>query len=215
MFEVWGRPDSSAVARVMWTLGELELVSRRHDWGGTYGGNDDPEYRKMQPAGRIPAVRLPSGESLWESATIVRYLASTHGEGRLVSADPVEKARSEAWMDWSSEFASAVNQLRRAYRRTDATEADIASAHRLAAPAFAVLDRALENRPFLMGDALSIADISLGVWGHRFHRCPGAARPRGFEAIDAWLARLRERPAYLDHVVAHVSSRPQSIGMEV
>lgn len=213
VIEVWGRPDSSAVARVMWTTGELQLPVRRRDWGGAFGGNDDPAYRAMQPAGRIPAVRLPNGEALWESNAVIRYLTAIHDHGGLMPADPVERARAEAWMDWSAAFAGAVNQLRSAYRREDASAAGIAEARRRSAPTLAVLEQALTDRSWLMGDALTVADLALGVWGHRLHRCPDAVRPDDLPAVDAWLARLRARPAYDAHVVRQVSVRTQRVGM--
>lgn len=213
--EVWGRADSSAVARVMWTLGELDLPVRRHDWGGEFGGNDDPAYRAMQPAGRIPAVRLPTGATLWESNAIVRYLTAMHDTGGLMPEDALERAHAEAWMDWAGSLSSAVNLLRSAYRREDASAEGMAAARARAHPALLVLDRALEGRDYVMGERLTIADLALGVWGHRLHRCPDEVRPHDLPAIDAWLARLRARPAYVAHVVTHVSSRPQRVGMAV
>lgn len=213
VIEVWGRPDSSAVARVMWTLGELDLPVRRRDWGGAFGGNDDPDYRGMQPAGRIPALRLPTGEALWESNAIIRYLTATHDPGGLMPNDPLERARAEAWMDWSAAFAGAVNQLRSAYRREDASAEGLVAAQARAATTLRVLEQALADRAWLMGEALSIADLALGVWGHRLHRCPEEVRPNDLPAIDAWLARLRERPAYDAQVVRQVSVRTQRVGM--
>lgn len=213
VIEVWGRADSGAVARVMWTLGELRLPVRRHDWGGRFGGNDDPVYRALQPAGRIPAVRLPSGATLWESGAIIRYFTAVHDMGGTMPADPLVRARAEAWMDWSSAFGAAVGTIRNAYRGQAATIATVTAAVARARPVLEVLDRALADRAFLIGDTLTIADLALGVWGHRLHRCPPEVRPAGLPALDAWLARLRARPAYVEHVVAQVSVRPQRIGM--
>lgn len=212
-FEVWGRPDSSAVARVMWTLAELELPVVRHDWGGAFGGNDQADYRRMQPAGRIPALRLPDGRSLWESATIVRYLAATYAPNALIPTDPYERARTEAWMDWAGAFAGAVGLIRSAYRKPDAAGEEIEDALARAAPVLAVLERALDAGPFVAGERFGVADIALGVWGHRLHRCPHGARPTNLRNIETWLAGLRTRPAYAAHVVAHLSRRPQAIGM--
>jgi glutathione S-transferase len=213
LIEVWGRADSSAVARVMWTLGELGLAARRHDWGGRFGGNDDPAFRAMQPAGRVPAVRLPSGEALWESGAIIRYLAATHDFGGIMPADALARARAEAWMDFSSAFGAAVGAIRSAYRRNDATLASVTAAVVRARPTLDVLDRALADRTFIMGEALTIADLALGVWGYRLHRCPAEVLPGGLQALDAWLTRLRARPAFAEHVVAQVSVRPQHMGM--
>jgi len=45
MIKVWGRSDGSNVIKAMWCIGELGIDYERIDWGGKFGGNDDPEYR--------------------------------------------------------------------------------------------------------------------------------------------------------------------------
>ncbi|HUF87616.1 MAG TPA: glutathione S-transferase, partial [Thermohalobaculum sp.] len=57
MLTIWGRNTSSNVQIVMWAVGELGLAHERIDWGGAFGGNDDPEYLRMNPNGLIPTVR--------------------------------------------------------------------------------------------------------------------------------------------------------------
>ena len=36
---------------------------------------------------------------LWESNSIIRYLANKYGDGALYPADPAERGRGERWMD--------------------------------------------------------------------------------------------------------------------
>ena len=56
MLKVWGRADGSNVIKAMWCIGELGLVHERIDWGGEFGGNDDPQYRRKNPNGRLPTL---------------------------------------------------------------------------------------------------------------------------------------------------------------
>ncbi|MBI1338940.1 glutathione S-transferase [bacterium] len=204
---VYGRPDSSAVARVMWTIGELGLPHERRDWGGPFGGNDDPAYRAMNPAGRIPTLVWPDGRSSWESKAIIRALAAVHDPGGLIPVDPVERAAAEAWMDWSDEFQRAVSELREHPRRREAEGEILAAAVDRAAPALGLLDARLHGRAFIMGGTLSIADLAIGVWAHRWVKLPADAPGLpAFPAMSAWCERLRERPAYQTHVVAQVSA---------
>ena len=56
MLKVWGRATSSNVQKVMWTAAELGLKVERLDVGGTFGGNDTPEYLAMNPNGLVPTV---------------------------------------------------------------------------------------------------------------------------------------------------------------
>lgn len=209
---VWGRADSSAVARVMWTLGELGMAYRRVDWGGIHGGGDDPDYRAMNPSGLIPTLRTAGGFTLWESNTIIRYLAGSRDPGGLMPVEPEARARAEAWMDWSGALAAAVGGVRVAYKSSGATPAGLAAAVARAEPVVRVLDKALARRDFLIGDRLTVADIALGVWTHRWRRCPPELCLPATPSLSDWQARLDARPAYAEHVVAKVSAGPQRIG---
>jgi glutathione S-transferase len=212
---VYGRPDSSTVARLMWTIGELALPHRRVDWGGAFGGNGDPAYRQLNPTGRIPTLILPNGTALWESNAIIRRLASEHsaGIGGLWPAAADLRALCDAWMDWSRDYQSAVSRVREAYKRAEATEESVEAAMRQAAPALGMLERQLASRTFVMGDCLTVADLALGVWVHRWFRAPVdlPGRPE-LPATSAWYARLRQRAPYKEHVVEKVSIGAQRMG---
>ncbi|MEO1323275.1 MAG: glutathione S-transferase family protein [Pseudomonadota bacterium] len=212
MITIYGRPDSSAVARVMWTIGELGLEHQRIDWGGAFGGNDAAEYREMCPSGKIPAVRLEDDETLWESNAIIRYLCARDPKNRFLAANPLERAKTEAWMDWSGALQTAVSRIRKTYKPADASQAEIDKTLEQVAPTFLILNRRLEGQNFVMGHDLSAADFALGVWAHRLWRCPAVAKPDGINAIWMWLERLQSRPAYKEHVMAKVSAGPQSVG---
>jgi glutathione S-transferase len=62
----------------------------------------------------------------------------------------------------------------------------------------AVPEKTLSERPYLGGAAFTMADIPLGCEMQRWMRVP-IERPR-FPAVEAWFERLRERPAFLQHV---------------
>lgn len=212
MWKVFGRADSSAVAKVMWMLEELGLPHERTDWGGAFGGNDDPAYRAMQPAGRIPVLQLPTGDTLWESNTIVRYLAAVHPASGFLPQAALPRARVEAWMDWAGDFARAIGTLRRAYKASDATVASVTAAVEAVSPIVRVLEQRLEDRRFVAGSTLTTADFTLGVWGHRLFRSPEPVPLGSFPALRGWLSRLQARAAFQTHVVAKVSAGPQPLG---
>ena len=56
MLKIIGRDTSSNVQKVLWVCGELDLTFHRKDLGGPFGGNDDPEYRAINPNGKVPTI---------------------------------------------------------------------------------------------------------------------------------------------------------------
>jgi glutathione S-transferase len=100
MLTVWGRRSSFNLQKVMWLVGELELSHRHIPAGGDFGIKDTPEFLAMNPHGRVPVID-DDGTIVWESQTILRYLAARHGRGRFWTDDPGERSQAERWMDWS------------------------------------------------------------------------------------------------------------------
>jgi len=100
VLKIWGRNTSSNVQKVMWAVGELGLPHERIDIGGPFGKNREPQYLVMNPNGLVPTLEEDDGFLLWESNSIVRYLALKHGGGRLAPGDLRQRALASQWMDW-------------------------------------------------------------------------------------------------------------------
>jgi glutathione S-transferase len=105
MIKIWGRNTSVNVQKVMWALGELGVPHERVDVGGSFGKNNEPAYLAMNPNGLVPTLE-EDGFLLWESNSIVRYLAAKYGAGKLEPADPRSRARASSWMDWQISVAA-------------------------------------------------------------------------------------------------------------
>src|SRR5262249_31053481 len=100
MLKIWGRNNSINVQKVRWAVGELKFRHERIDIGGPFGRNKEPRYLAMNPNGLVPTLEEDDGFILWESNSIVRYLAAKHGAGTLEPADLRARARASQWMDW-------------------------------------------------------------------------------------------------------------------
>lgn len=208
MITVWGRATSSNVQIAMWALAELGLEAERIDLGGAFGGLDTPDYRAMNPNGRIPVLK--DGELvLWESATILRYLGARYGSPAFWPADPGVRARLDMWAEWTkTTFAQAFNygvfwQL----VRTPSAERDmnqIAKNIEAVKPLARMLDTRIGAGPFMAGDDLSFADVMVGHQLYRYYTLDidRAETPH----LDAYYARLTARPAFAEH--AMVSYEP-------
>ncbi|GIQ72284.1 glutathione S-transferase family protein [Bradyrhizobium sp. RD5-C2] len=203
MLKVWGRRSSFNVQKVMWLIGELDLAHEHIDAGGAFGGLDAPAFLAMNPHGRVPVVR-DDDATVWESHAILRYLAARHGNGRFWSDDPVIRARVDGWMDWSQtalqpDFLGGVFW---GFFRTPESQRDWAAIHKALARCeqhFAKLERLLEATPFLLGETLSLADITAGTSLYRYFGLEIARPP--LPAVERWYQRLQQRPPFRSHVM--------------
>lgn len=202
MLTVYGRTNSVNVQKVLWCLAELALPYTRIDAGLEHGKNTEPWYLALNPNGKVPLL-VEGAFTLWESNTIVRYLASKHGLGSLCPASPETRALAERWMDWQlSTLVLPVsivfqNLIRRpaSERDADAIERNSREANR----AMKLLDEHLQSRPYVAGDAFTMGDIPVGATAHRWLEIPGIERP-ALTAVRAWRARLADRPGFRNHV---------------
>ena len=206
MLKVLGRNNSSNVQKVLWCLDELGLPFEREDVGGAFGRNRDPGYLALNPNGLIPTL-VDAGRVLWESNTILRYLAASYDTGELWEPDPARRAVGEKWMDWQlSVLAPPMTPLFVQLVRTQETERDaalVAKSASKAAAAFRILDQALRDAPWLGGPRFTIADIPCGVLAYRWMPLP-IERP-DLGSLEDWYARLSVRPAYRRQVMTGLS----------
>jgi glutathione S-transferase len=148
----------------------------------------------------VPTIE-DDGFVLWESHTIVRYLAAKHGMGKLCPADLRQRADTERWMDWAFTFQSAMRAVFWGLIRTPPEKRDHKAIEegRLASIRLAeILNENLEDKPYVTGGAFTMGDIPVGCEVQRYMRVP-VERPR-LPALEAWFERLRQRPAFTKFV---------------
>ncbi|RON11269.1 glutathione S-transferase [Pseudomonas brassicacearum] len=198
MLKIWGRKNSSNVRKALWCAEELGLSYETQDAGGAFGVVDTPEYRAMNPNGRIPVIE-DDGFVLWESNTIVRYLAARHAaDSNWYPADVQARAAAEKWMDWTtSSFAEPFRQVFWGVLRTPADQQDwvaINAAQKVCEQLLSMVDQALAQKPYLSGDEIGVGDIPLGSFIYAWFEMPIERAP--MPHLQAWYARLKQRPAY-------------------
>jgi glutathione S-transferase len=203
MLKMWGRNTSINVQKAMWAVGELGLTCERVDIGGPFGMNQEPAYLAMNPNGLVPTLE-EDGFFLWESNTIVRYLAGKFGPGRLEPSDPRARARASSWMDWQLTVAAPAitpvfwGLIRTPPEKRDHAAIDSAKAKTIAA--MKLLDAQLANSAFVAGDSFSMGDIPVGAIAYRYRRLI-PERPV-LANLERWYATLEQRPAFKEHVLA-------------
>ena len=199
MLKIWGRNNSVNVKKALWCLEELGLEYERIDAGMQFGVVNTPEYRKMNPNGRVPTIDY-DGFVLWESNVIVRYLYAKHGPARTLEQGYGE----EKWMDWTTSTVGApITTIFWQLIRTPQDKRDmpaVEAAIKQAADIFKIADDALASQPYLSGRTFSMGDIPFGCFVNRWLQLP-IQRP-DHRHLAAYYERLKSRPAYRQHVTA-------------
>ena len=213
MMEIWGRKNSFNVQKVLWCCEELEIPYQRHDAGGLFGGTSEDEYLQRNPTGLVPTI-VDGDLTLWESNTIVRYLAASYGPGSLWPEDPAERALADKWMDYQlgtlfPAFKDALVGLVRTAPENRNPEKIDASV-RATAGVIAVLDAHLEDNDYVAGSSFTMGDVALGSLVYRWLELD-IDRP-DLPALRAWYERLASRPAYQKTVMVSFAMEdpPQS-----
>ena len=203
MLKLYGRRNSFNVQKVAWLIAELDLDHEHIELGGSFGGLDDPAYLAKNPHGRVPLLD-DNGTTLWESHTILRYLAATRGTALFGPDEPARRIQWEPWMDWSlSRLQPAfLTGVFWGFYRTPEAQRDMATVNRHIATCteyMTLLDREIGDKRYLLGDNLTPADIAIGT---NFYRYFNIDIPRpDVPNVERWHAALQERPAYRDHVM--------------
>jgi glutathione S-transferase len=203
MMNIWGRNTSSNVQKAMWAVGELGLAHTRIDVGGAFGKNKEPAYLAMNPNGLVPTLEEEDGFVLWESNSIVRYLAAKHDkDGVLEPKDAKQRARASQWMDWQLSVAGpAITPAFWGLIRTPAEKRDMAAikgSQEKTTAAMQILDAQLGKTQFVAGDAFSYGDIPVGVMCYRYRQLvpDRPATPN----LDRWYTAIAARKAFHDQV---------------
>ena len=203
MLKILGRATSSNVQKVVWLCDELSVPFERTDIGGPFGGNDQPEYLSLNPNGVVPTID-DDGFVLWESNSIVRYLAEKHGAGTPFWPEDIQaRASAGRWMDWAlSVLAGRHVPVFQGLIRTPEAErnmAKIGAARDLWAKANLVLEAWLADHEYLSGDAFGFGDIPASPFTYRWFNL--TIEREDFPNLKRWHDAICARPAFRKHVI--------------
>jgi glutathione S-transferase len=204
MIKIWGRNTSSNVQKVMWAIGEIGLPHQRIDIGGPFGRNREPAYLAMNPNGLVPTLEEEDGFLLWESNTIVRYLAAKHKTAVLEPADPRRRALASKWMDWQLSVAGpAIFECFWGLIRTPPEKrnhAAIEESKKKTTAAMTIMDQQLAKTAYLAGDDFSYGDIPVGIIAYRYRQLV-PERP-ALPNFERWYAAISDRAAFKEQIAS-------------
>jgi glutathione S-transferase len=187
MLRIYGDSISGNCLKVKWTA---DYLGQSYQWIETdilKGESRTPDYLAMNPAGQMPLIVLADGRALAQSNAIILYLA----EGSdLIPGDPYRRAKMMEWLFWeqySHEPYVAVARFQMLYLGKSVQELEPRVIERGRA-ALALLDKALDGRAFLVGDALTLTDIALVAYTRVAHE--GGFDLAAYPHVSAWIGRV-------------------------
>jgi glutathione S-transferase len=185
--KLYGSSDSGNCLKVKWVADYLRLPYEWFEKNAFNGETRTPEFLAMNPAGQVPLVVLDDGRILAQSNAIMFYLAETSA---LVPRDAYDRARMFEWLFWeqySHEPYVAVRIARLHVLKKREEELDPNLKTRGDA-ALARLEQQVQQTPYLVGNALTLADIALIAYTRRAHL--GGFNLSSYPSVQAWLRRV-------------------------
>ena len=202
--QLYSFPTPNGV-KVSIMLEETGLPYEPHTVNITKNESWTPEFLSLNPNGKIPAIIDPDGPGgrpvgLFESGAILLYLANKTGQ--LMPADEAQRWETIQWVFFQMAFIGPmfgqVGYFNKFAGREIADkrplERYVAESKRL----LGVIEGRLAGRAWIMGEAYTIADISMLGWVRNLVGFYGARELVGFDAlkqVPGWLERGLARPA--------------------
>jgi glutathione S-transferase len=171
-------------------LGLLDLPYETREVSIFQGEGQTEAFLSMNPTGAVPVLELEDGQAIAESNAIMAYLA----EGtELLPSDRFGRAKVAQWLCFeqynvepvigSLRFWTLTGRLRR-------NAAMVPAKREAALKTLTALNRSLVARTWLMGERLSIADLSVYAYTHLAGDCDFDLS--AYPALEGWLARVAE-----------------------
>jgi glutathione S-transferase len=183
-------------SRPRWVLEELGVPYELVRLDPAKGETRTAEHLQRQPLGHVPVLE-DGATRVYESSAICLYLAEKYPEkGLLPPPGTAERGLVYQWLFFAmTELEPPLSALSAEARRPEAERnaAIAAAARERVYKAAAVLEPVVALRPWLLGSEFTVADVVVGAvlaWAR------SARALDGLPAGDAYLARLRERPAW-------------------
>jgi glutathione S-transferase len=156
------------------------------------------EYARLNPARETPVLELDDGTVLTQSNAILWFLAE---DTPFLPTSAIGRGQIAQWLFFEQERVMNGIGSARFRTLTGRDPATIPARYALGETALAMLEAHLRDRPYLVSDACSIADLANFAYTH-------VAEDAGYRLDDypqasAWLQRVREQPRFIDDLTTY------------
>jgi glutathione S-transferase len=200
--KVYGHPMSTCTRKVLMTLAEKGARADFQMVDIMKGEGHSPEHLARQPFGQVPVFEEDDGWQVYESRAICRYIDAKLPGPALLPADLRQRAEVEQWISIeASNFTPPAMKViwQLLFSKMLGKEPDLAVAdegRKGVRKTVAVMEKQLENRNFLVGDGLTLADIFFMPYIEYLAMAGEIGLLSDTPRVNAWWNRLSERPTW-------------------
>lgn len=197
MYRLYDYLPSGNGYKVRLVLNYLELPYELIELDIKVGASRTPEFLAKNPNGRIPLLEIPGKGFLSESHAIIAYLAE---ESALIPNGRLDRARMQQWLCFEQynlepNVATVRFWLNSLKKTPDELGGKLVEKRQLGYAALDVLERGLVDKPFLVADRYSLADIALYAYTHVAHQ--GGFDLERYTNISEWIRRIEQQPRWI------------------
>ena len=200
MIRIYHAPGTRSI-RAIWLCEELEIAYEivTVDFSPTY--RSTPEWRRLNPVGKVPAMSVDDEFSMFESGAMVDFILERHGHGRL--RPPPGTRESALYLQWSwfaeATFARPLGDIaQHTFVKPEAQRlaAVVQDGRERALTCLDALEAAVPNGQYLVDGTFTAADIMMGytlILARRFKVLTPASHPN----TNAYMARLETHAGFI------------------
>jgi glutathione S-transferase len=199
--KVHGHPLSTCTRKVLMTLAEKGVRPEFHLVDLFAGDHKKDAHLAIHPFGVIPVLE-DEDFRVYESRAILRYLETRFPTPALTPTSIRDVARMDQWLSVDQSYvaphtrALAIERILKKHRGIDPDPVAERDAEAALTVAFRTIDRALAASPYLAGDALSLADISLVPYVASLPMLGAAHLLDDARHLSGWFERVSARAAW-------------------
>ncbi len=180
-FTIYGSFTSSSSYKPMLYLALARIPHSFRTVNLKTGVNKLPEYLAVNRYGLVPSLRH-RGLTIVQSNVILDYLA--RATGKFEGADEQDRWRAREWLSWEADAIQNIARVRHFSRFRKVDPAVMEHFRPLAEASLAFMDKSLQGRDWLVGEACTIADI--GCWGRMVFMAEGGIDIARWPNVEAW-----------------------------
>lgn len=206
MITLYGNPRTSA-GRCVWALEEAGVAYNIKDLDMRAKEHKSTEYLKINPNGKVPAM-IDGDLTLFESMAINFYIAEAYKKD-LLGSNPQEKGLVQQWSFWAiAELQAPLIEvfIQKVFTPEEKQDAKVIELNLNKLPnLFNVLNSALNEKKFLVGNQFTLADLNTAS-------VASISKAIGFDLatytnITSWMKVISERPTYQKYMTLRAPQR--------